>query len=69
LINEIRRFPTDVEVYKEDNDDAPGLTHLYCNFIPLKKSVQLDDEIVNTFVYLRNLKELNKLTEQDNFYS
>lgn len=69
MINEIRRFPTDVEVYQEDNGDAPVLTHLYCNFIPLKKSVQFDDEIVNTFVYLRNLKELNKLTEQDNFYS
>jgi hypothetical protein len=43
--------------------------HLYCSFIPLKKSLQFDDEIVNTFLYLRTLKESNNLSEQDHFYA
>jgi hypothetical protein len=43
--------------------------HPFCVYIPLKKSIQIDDEIVNTFIYLRNLKEVNNFVELDNFYT
>jgi hypothetical protein len=69
LIKGLRRS-TSFKRYGEGSEKAkPALTQSFCVYIPLKKSVQFDDELVNTFVYLRTLKESNRELEQDNFYT
>lgn len=68
FIENIRKYHTQ---FRDDEDEEEGLRieHPYCTYIPLKKSVQFDDQIVNTFLCLRNLRDNNSLLEQDNFYS
>jgi hypothetical protein len=70
--NLVRRLRRSDVILRYKTNAAEGQVPMFYPFsvyIPLKKSVQFDDELTNTLVYLRTLKDTNRHIDQDSLYT